>query len=731
MSRNNTAYLKDENLLSLLSLNNLIVPEIQREYVWGKSENKKVLKRFLNSIKSGCKTCNDCKQVHKEKDINIGFLYSYKPSYVTLDHDRYLDEYLIDGQQRFTTLFLLLAFLAVNENRIKDFIAIIRFDEILEKINFDYKVRNLTHRFLIDFLSSFDKDKSYSDIFPIENQTWFLSDYQTDITIKAMLGALQTITEIFNDDFQYFDFILTAVRFWHFKTEATSQGEELYITMNSRGEKLAGNEEQKAQILNLPPEQIPEWGHKWESWQDFFWKNRGNTPNADKGFNEFVRWIRILEPDKTITTEIVEKYFMAVAFLFKPDGIFKNNMDWLSPEKEEGNTQIILFRLLPVIKFVEKFGIETEERAIVRVKQFFKNLSKIENVSKSVNILLTESLKIIDKLPDTDIASILKIDKISTQILTAEEKKKFEIYINASEKRIEIEDAFWKTEGHKIWNGEILPLIHWATENDYFDLNKFEQYNKVFNELFHDTLEYSELDITRRALLTRNLKNYPRVFRGNKNYCFCWEYSDWQTIIKDNELKFGEFLKNLFDADISTKLMEMIDNNPADKDYDEFVKIPELLYFCKQKNIQWDSENGSWVLVGQQKRSGTQANLYAYRLYLDLKNAPFWNTEKWTQNFYDLGSTCIYFDFSEKHTAIDVLHKQTIDNLDTDTKEVFFQLQLFNRDGATENEKQLVENIANQFKLYLSDNRRYHSTKYTKENIIDLLKKIMQKIETP
>ena len=48
MAKNN-ACLKEENLLTLLSLNNLIVPEIQREYVWG--NNPDVLVSFCRNLR--------------------------------------------------------------------------------------------------------------------------------------------------------------------------------------------------------------------------------------------------------------------------------------------------------------------------------------------------------------------------------------------------------------------------------------------------------------------------------------------------------------------------------------------------------------------------------------------------------------------------------------------------------------------------------------------------------
>ena len=135
MSKHN-AYLKDENLLTLFSLNKMIVPEIQREYVWG--NNSDVLEKFLMELEKKAAPCEECHHVHGNKNINVGFLYSYKPSYVKYESERILDEFLIDGQQRITTLFLLLLFRATIEDRIDDFMAICRADEDEYDMGFNY-----------------------------------------------------------------------------------------------------------------------------------------------------------------------------------------------------------------------------------------------------------------------------------------------------------------------------------------------------------------------------------------------------------------------------------------------------------------------------------------------------------------------------------------------------------------------------------------------------------------
>ena len=126
-----------------------------------------------------------------------------------------------------------------------------------------------------------------------EYPSWLLKDYQEDITIGNILNAIRCIEDVFpNNEDCYYDYLLTKIHFWHFKTDVTSQGEELYITMNSRGEELSVHEFEKSRKLK-GTDQL-KWGEKWEEWQTYFWRNRANAcegkPNfdADKGFNNLL-----------------------------------------------------------------------------------------------------------------------------------------------------------------------------------------------------------------------------------------------------------------------------------------------------------------------------------------------------------------------------------------------------------------------------------------------------------
>jgi len=308
-----TTYLQDESILTLLALNNLIVPEIQRDYVWG--ENKDVLQKFINDIKNYAKICDACKRAHSERNNNIGFLYSYKPPYQELERGRYLDEFLIDGQQRITTIFLLLLSRAVSEDRIRDFKNICRVHEDGFAECFNYKVREISQNFMDSLLKhviNVGDSTALDFIYEKDRPTWFLSDFERDPTVISICNSLIVLKKSFeNDDNLYFDFLLENIHFWHFKTEITTQGEELYISMNSTGEQLAQNEIQKADIISKN-NQI-DFGQRWEKWQNIFWWHRiegkdtiTEKENADKGFNNYIHCIHDLEQVEKVLKQNTE-----------------------------------------------------------------------------------------------------------------------------------------------------------------------------------------------------------------------------------------------------------------------------------------------------------------------------------------------------------------------------------------------------------------------------------------
>ncbi|KAA6323374.1 hypothetical protein EZS27_027176, partial [termite gut metagenome] len=138
-------------ILDFQNLDQFVVPEIQRDYVWSQSE----VKDILESIREG----------FENKDVPyLGFIYAYN------DKDYVYKYFLIDGQQRLTTIVLLLIALYHKIGK--------RFPEHLikdEKLKLDYKVRQATHDFVNDFIQYLDKnrDENSFDCKIIQEQIWY------------------------------------------------------------------------------------------------------------------------------------------------------------------------------------------------------------------------------------------------------------------------------------------------------------------------------------------------------------------------------------------------------------------------------------------------------------------------------------------------------------------------------------------------------------------------------
>lgn len=715
-------------LYKLFSKDNvIIIPDLQRDYCWGtKTIDKDLVGDFVRNIKNNSKS-----------DLSLGLIYGYE---APVGHIQ-----LCDGQQRITTLFLLLGLINKQSNNAfhNQLISIFEFEKDDKDPYLQYSIRESSLYFLSDLVCHFFIAKNDMMVSEITSQPWYFKDYDLDPSIQSMISALTTIEEEITDVdvLDFGDRIVNHLSFIYYDMENRANGEETFVVINTTGEPLTATENLKPLYIDAQELEDKEiCSKKWEEWETWFWKNRKRSDKkendtADNGLREFLRWITLLNTkdsvifkkiqetgyfdfDVTLNYKDIDSYFTIVKFLFEESILFTSKLDWLAPAKNDkngnGNNQIDWFKLLPVIEYIKKYGKENL-RNVLRVKTFFENLSRIDNVSRAMGTLLFEAVHLIHNMLTNDIAEIVKLTKVSNQILTVEEKTKFKIYLENKESRIKIEDAFWKAEKHNILKGEILSLINWSTTNDEFDFDLFKEFDHVFCHLFRDTLEYPELDVTRRALLTRELIDFPRVFKGKANTSFCWEYSDWQVVIKDNEDKFGEFLKELIDAsNIDSQLQKMIIENDPNKQWDEFVKIPELLEYCLRKNIQWHSPKG-WFLLRGQTTSGSYANLMSYRMYLDMKATPFWDPSVWSLSYYEKEGSCTVFDNTGSNIAIDVIYCGNLK----------YRLQVFRRDIDSENTKNDLSSLATNLNLDWNG-ERYESNQIDTANSIELITQIQQ-----
>ena len=596
MSKKKPAFLKEENLLTLLSQNNFIVPEIQREYVWG--ENEKVITDFLKNVKNKIGICcTQCNLPTSENKINIGFLYSYKPEYVKIEHERFLDENLIDGQQRFTTLFLLLFVCALKENRKGEFLLLIRFEEKL-KMCFDFRVRDLTKRFLLELVEKVENTEQLKEI---DKQTWFLKDYQNDVSIKSMQKALGFIQTIFSDNTRYYNHLINYIVFWHFKTEATSQGEELYITMNARGEELADNEVTKAALM-IDDSDLYNSGEKWEELQQFFWKNRNKNdtnPSADKGFNGFLSCIAGLEfylkdkagitaekdIQKLLTLDKVKEYYNAFKFLVESKNEFandytysewidkclneiwniinKNQTDWFANyldknKSKERNSMIFIWSWLYYITEANREGKTIQINEIYRILRFFyirynNNNRSVSTLKDTIEAILNKGIwDILDNEIDDENEN--PEEETDTKFRTTEETIKNTFLYNKITETdlLEIEELIWQIEDHPlnldgrdVGNINITHLIDLKTSTSLTELQNIKE---SFYGLFPNGADRAP------SILNTILLHYGNFYKDTSYYNKRYDFSDWKRNIRKPE--FRKFINDLIGKTTEELLIE-------------------------------------------------------------------------------------------------------------------------------------------------------------------------------
>ena len=656
----------------------IIIPDLQRDYCWGDENNTKstgengeLVSGFVNNLLT---QFDEYQNKNDKEFLNLGLFYGYE---VPANHIQ-----LCDGQQRLTTLYLLLGMINKKtienkDNQLKEgkfrryLISDFEYKHDDKEPYLNYAIRESSLYFLSDLVCKFFIANE-DNVETIKSADWYFDYYNLDPSIQSMLKALAIIESFLKDInpncFEFGEWLLNKVTFLYFDMENRKNGEETFVVINTTGESLSSTQNLKPLVLQEKNESFDNTGFqgidgRWEEIETWFWQKReGDNDTADAGFAEFLRWISIIEqvdkaapkeeqtdsikkliqlilqgkhcdfPYKEIPFEKIYNYWKALNWIADPKREFSFVDNYLSPSvnKDVNNRNAIgqndCFVLLPVLKYVYNniSSIESDtnkQRNAKRIYEFFKNLIRIDNVSKSVNTLFGDTIKIIDLIKNGELVDLIdpKVNdsNISPQILTAEEKKKLEILRNRATDRDKVEEAFWKAQEHNIWSGEIRPMIEWATDkNDNFDLVKFNDYSAKFSEVFAGECD-ANIDNTRRALLTRGLNGFPRIFKGYTNSCFGWDWSDWQVLINDND-NINKF-KTFFDELLAGKTLQKMINNYANKKdkFYRFVKYPELLAYCEHKNIQkWD--NSYCLVKKQQAKVGNYLELETFCLYLEL-----------------------------------------------------------------------------------------------------------------
>lgn len=269
----------------------IVIPIVQRDYAQGRiaPEVKRIRERFLNVLYDA---------VVNDKPTTLDFIYG------NIEDEKLIP---LDGQQRLTTLFLLHYYIAMHEH--------VPADERFFLKEFTYKTR-ISSREFCEHLVGFEPDFSQSTLSKqINDQAWFLLEWENDPTVQAMLVMLDAIHEKFSSTNGIWEKLIgDAITFYFLPLDQMGVTDELYIKMNSRGKPLSPFEHFKAE-LELKMKEVSQSVEGEEQkeiaalaeristkidreWTDLLWPYRnsgiGNTGVDEVTDDEFLRYIHFV-----------------------------------------------------------------------------------------------------------------------------------------------------------------------------------------------------------------------------------------------------------------------------------------------------------------------------------------------------------------------------------------------------------------------------------------------------
>lgn len=539
----------------------VIIPDLQRDYCWGNpysnDSEDSLVSSFMDSINN----------LDKSKDITMGLIYGYYDKKLTPYHLQ-----LCDGQQRLTTLFLILGILnrMIEGYPYKELIiSNFELNDDDNEPHLLYGIRESSLYFLSDLTIHYFLDRNVS-IDDLDKQPWFLNSYHQDPTINSIRIALKTIeTKIkdYEDKKELGDFLVCRLKFLFYDMTNRQNGEETFVVINTTGEPLSANQNLKPQIIISNPDykRIIEkedgsaisfdTAHDWEEMETWFWRKRrrNNYDTSTEGMLAFLHCVRILEgsneeewhqnyekeDDKfplTIKMENIWSWFCAYKRIYGADFSRLHTENLIYPDTTQKHyTQKDLYAILPTMQYCTKFPNATDIE-VQRIYHLFSNMAKHTNVyrssqNESINVPAYRNCQIIKQLASEDILSLLDIK----QFIDVEEKTKLSFInqiIKNDEERLKVEKLFAEAESFNIYEGQIKTLVDWSE----FSISRLCSLFYKIKELW---VEGNRNEL-RQALLAFGVEGYPMP-TGTANHTLCAK-TEWRTLFEKQGTRIIEFI---------------------------------------------------------------------------------------------------------------------------------------------------------------------------------------------
>lgn len=609
----------------------LIIPDMQRDYCW----DRKRVGIFTGEIvdlyaAGGC--------------VTMGLLYGYEspPGSHRL--------MLIDGQQRITTLYLLLGMLYRRTPQAWLRRLLISDDELDDdrEPRLVYQVRNEAMYFMSDLVTNFFLNRD-GRLSRIRHSSWYFASYDTDPTVTAVLDAIHAIDDVLEDasarqgwNFEEFaKYVADCLMFIYHDLGTRPEAERMFVTINTTGEQLTVPQLLKTELYLQAPDKC-DFSKRWGELERWCFAHRAvPSDTGDKvmsrllGIRNALYDARGIKADCYSATldsicECHELYSKLVAEI--PDAID------LMPERPDH-----LFVLLPSLEYISRWG-----GGVAPLWSLLTNITRYRHVSPS-GVDTSAALKLIEGMPDKDIVFMLQVKGNHDRVLTHEEKGKLRLLADAGPRRREAAALIRRAQEHPLLNGCVMSVVGWCHGKSYskVDIDRLRKYIDRIYEIWPGDIDCNpDLDIVRRALLAMRHRAYPMPRRNGATLSLAWHAYDWQRLMTTAPGLIRQLIDHIPAATPAVQAMQRICDRFSDRNYEWYFLVHGHgeMSSCVHRVMMRPCQ----VFVGMHIAVNTDETHWYVEQCLLKPDMRLFTT------IHPYGSRCIYTDHRTLNLALDI-----------------------------------------------------------------------------
>ena len=623
---------------SLLAKYQVIVPEIQRDYVQGNPNVKKnIAKPFITDLFGVL--------LSPSKTLTLDFIYgATQEDHVTQKKTLFL----LDGQQRLTTLFLLYYYLCLmTHNTVQS--------KYLYYFSYQTRLasRDFCHLLIENFPQTSQIVKQILRNNPeeelgkiIQESSWFFSRWLEDpsvVNMLSMLTVIQTVAkdmagreelDASNDSDKLLGEGLKRFKNIQFNFLELSKMDirdayELYLKMNSRGKHLTAFEIFKSRLSNLLSDEEKK---KLDgAWYDYFWKLNRNSKsfrpeevdNKLCCFFENITWFWVMdskvgkeilsEPISLLDRELYDEqngiyakdspYIKTLTnVLDKLSELHPNSLEYqafinfLKSAKDSSDNSInyherLLFYCL-VLYFNQPLCCLSQQSWFRICANLIQNTryDKLEDVWKSMRALndLNSQLAAFSSplSEQTQRELIDKIEQLDSFDNNQKKEEAIKIKLILEQKISEVKLS--EMERHPYFNGKISFLLNFAydSQSGSYDINQLKRYYEVAKDLFKTKLFL----LFQKALLCmgNNKGNDYLMPIGSR-----WSFGNLNAFIRDRQDTWHKVFNNKEKRSLLKALCDVVLSNIQGKEITPDA-IEKQLNCVVEKQLKENNPYSDW-----------------------------------------------------------------------------------------------------------------------------------------